>query len=262
MSSAEEPEAGTPPAWTVNCSARAAFLRGLRSAPLAPGIILFFAMIGFGALARDAGFTVGQAVFITLTVFQLPGQVALVDQVGRNATLAAAAFAVLLTAIRLLPMTVVLMPYLRGSGLPRWLEYAGSHFVAITAWVESLRRLPPLPQNVRLPYYFGYASVLCTGTIIATYAGYHLAGVVPPAASAALLFLTPIYFVLSLIAAAVGWTDRLAILFGTALGPPLFLVVPGLDLLATGLIGGTAAYLAGRKTDARARMTSGGKEGS
>ncbi len=203
-------------------------------------------MIGFGALARDAGFSVGQAVFMTVGIFQLPGQVALVDQVARGATLVTVAFAVLLTAIRLLPMTVVLMPYLRGSGLPRGLEYAASHFVAITAWVEGIRRLPPLPQHVRLPFFLGFASLLCSGTVIATVAGYHLAGQLPPALGAALLFLTPIYFVLSLIAAATSLADRLAILFGVVLGPALFLLAPGLDLLATGLIGGTLAYALGR----------------
>lgn len=203
-------------------------------------------MIGFGALARDAGFSVGQAIFTTVGIFQLPGQVALVDQVARGATLLTAAFAVLLTAVRLLPMTVVLMPYLRGSGLPRWLEYAASHFVAITAWVEALRRLPPLPEHVRLPYFLGFAVVLCSGTVIATVAGYHLAGELPPILAAALLFLTPIYFVLSLIAAATTRADQLAIVFGVVLGPVLFVYVPGLDLLATGLIGGTIAYGLGR----------------
>ncbi|MEL6422683.1 MAG: hypothetical protein AAFQ42_09600, partial [Pseudomonadota bacterium] len=38
----------------------AAFLAGLRATPLTPGIILFAAMIGFGALARDAGFSLTQ----------------------------------------------------------------------------------------------------------------------------------------------------------------------------------------------------------
>ena len=143
------------PDWTVDCLPQQAFLRGLRATPWTPGLILFLAMIGFGALARDSGFSVGQAVFTTVGIFQLPGQVALVDQVARGATYFAAALAVLLTAIRLLPMTVVLMPYLRGSELPRWLEYAAAHFVAITAWVEALRRLPPLPPHVRLPYFLG-----------------------------------------------------------------------------------------------------------
>jgi hypothetical protein len=42
--------------------------------------------------------------------------------------------------------------------------------------------------------------------------------------------------------------DRLSVVFGAIFGPVLFLIVPGPDLLLTGLIGGTIAYLAGRKS--------------
>ncbi|MEO0619022.1 MAG: AzlC family ABC transporter permease [Pseudomonadota bacterium] len=233
------------PAWTENATPRDALLQGLRATPLTPGIILFCAMIGFGAFARDAGFSLMQSLFITASIFQLPGQVALVDQTGRGAAGLAIAFAVLLTAIRLLPMTVVLMPYLRGAPLPRLAEYAAAHFVAITAWVEALRRLPALPQHVRLPFFLGFALLLCSATLVATAAGYLLAGALPPRLAAVLLFLTPIYFILSLIAAAASRADRLAIPIGAALGPLLFLAVPGLDLLATGVIGGTFAFALG-----------------
>jgi len=233
--------------WIIGATPGRAFRVGLTSPPLTPGLILFSAMVGFGALARDLGFSASEAAFLTIAVFQLPGQVALVDQIGRGGTLSAAAFAVILTAVRLLPMTVVLMPYLRGSGLPRWLEFAGSHFIAVTAWVESLQRLPLLPRHLRLPYYLGFAGMLCSSTVIATLLGHHLAGRVPALFSAALLFLTPVYFILSMVATASGLGDRAAIVFGAILGPLLFLAIPGLDLLATGLIAGTGAYLIGRR---------------
>ncbi len=237
-----------------------AFLKGLTSAPLTPGVILFAAMIGFGALARDAGFSAGQAVFLTVTIYQLPGQVALVDQLGRGAALSAAAFAVVLTAVRLFPMTVVLMPYLRGSRLPRWLAYAGAHFIAITVWVESLQRLPRLPPAERLPYYLGFGCMLLTSTAVATLMGYHLSGAVPELMRAALLFLTPIYFILSMVATAQGHGDRWAIVLGGALGPLLFLALPGPDLLLTGLVAGTGAYLIGRMANSPVAKGDGDKE--
>ncbi|MEL7544307.1 MAG: branched-chain amino acid ABC transporter permease, partial [Pseudomonadota bacterium] len=113
------------------------------------------------------------------------------------------------------------------------------------AVIATLRRLPSLPQHVRLPFFLGFAVLLCTATLVATAAGYLLAGALPPRLAAVLLFLTPIYFILSLIAAAASRADRLAIPIGAALGPLLFLAVPGLDLLATGLIGGTLAFAVG-----------------
>lgn len=218
-------------------------LAGARAALVTPGVyILIFAMMGFGALARDAGFSLLEAGSITLLLFQLPGQVALVDQVARGASLPVVALAVILTAIRLLPMAVVLMPYVRGSGLPRWVEMLATHFVAITSWVEALRRLPSLPVADRLPNFVGFGSVVCLATTAATVAGYVSLGSVSPLVGGVMLFLTPIYFMSSLISTASGLADRAALLIGVLMGPALFLLLPGFDLLLTGLIGGTLAW--------------------
>ena len=74
-------------------------------------------------------------------------------------------------------------------------------------------------------------------------AGYALAGSVPTTMTATLLFLTPIYFLLSLLATARVRMDLIAVCLGCALAPVLYILVPGFDLLATGLIGGTLAFL-------------------
>lgn len=207
-------------------------------------------MVGFGALARDAGLTAGQAVFLTGSIFALPAQVALVDQIGRGAALTPAAIAVALTSIRLTPMTVVLMPYLRGSGLPRVLEYFAAHFIAVTAWVAGLQRLPNLAERVRLPYFLGMCTTLGAGVLLCTGVGYQMAASVPALIAGVLLFLTPIYFVLALIGASLGArADQAAIVLGCIFGPLFFLLAPGLDLMLTGLIAGTLAYGLGRIWD-------------
>ena len=61
--------------------------------------------------------------------------------------------------------------------------------------------------------------------------------------AAALLMLTPFYFLLSMLAAARERVDWLAVVAGLCLGPVFYVYAPGLDLLWTGLVGGTAAYL-------------------
>ena len=76
-----------------------------------------------------------------------------------------------------------------------------------------------------------------------TMAGHVLAGSVPATVSATLLFLTPVYFLLSLLATARVRMDLLAIGAGCALAPMFYLLMPGFDLLATGLVGGTLAFL-------------------
>jgi hypothetical protein len=69
--------------------------------------------------------------------------------------------------------------------------------------------------------------------------------------SAGLLFLTPIYFLLSMLVASGTRMDRLALGFGFALGPVVYLMLPGFELILSGLIGGGGAYLAGRILKAR-----------
>lgn len=212
-----------------------------------PGLVLCATALGFGALARDLGFSAGQAVFISAVVYATPAQVVLIDLLSRGAALSAVALAVTLTAVRLLPMTVTLMPYLRDHKGRRWREVLAAHFIAITAWVEGSRRLPPLPDHLRLSHFLGIGTGMVAATGIGTLAGYVLAATLPSVLSAALLFLTPIYFLSSLMVTARNVADWFAIGLGLVMGPVFFVSVPGFDLLATGLIGGTLAYAIGRR---------------
>jgi predicted branched-subunit amino acid permease len=208
-----------------------------------PAALLFMTAIGFGALSRDLGFTWGQAAFLSAFLYALPAQVMLVDQLARGAAVVAAAFAVSLTAIRLLPMTVSLLPYLKDERGLRPIHWLAVHLVAITVWLEGGRRLPDLPPHLRLPHFFGIGTAMIAATVGGTLAGFGLAGAVPPLVSAVLLFITPVYFLLSLAIGARLPMDWLAIGAGVVLGPLLYLVTPGFDLLLTGVIGGTAAWL-------------------
>ena len=70
-----------------------------------------------------------------------------------------------------------------------------------------------------------------------------LIGRLPEPVTAALLFLTPIYFLTSLWGSARERAGHVAMILGLVLGPAFHLLLPGLDLLAAGLIGGVAAFL-------------------
>lgn len=223
-----------------------AFRAGLAVALSIPGLILFASAAGFGALARDAGLSIGNANLMMGAFFALPAQVVMVDQLARGGSLVGAVLAVSLIGIRLLPMTVVLVPYLGGRHARGWSKVLAVHAVAITAWIEGFRRLPAVPDRQRMPHFLGIGTGLIAAAIAGTSIGFGLAGAVPPAISAALLFLTPIYFILSLLQTASRGGDLWAIVFGAVLGPIAFLYAPGFDLLLTGVIGGTIAYLATR----------------
>src|SRR5690606_17775372 len=87
-----------------------------------PALVLYAGILGYGAFAREVGLTLGQALALPVFLQALPAQVVLADHAVRGASLAAAALAVSLTAVRFLPMAVVLMPWLKGHRGPRWHE--------------------------------------------------------------------------------------------------------------------------------------------
>ena len=49
-----------------------AFVQGLRAFYSVAAFVLFATALGFGALARDAGFSVCHVAFLSLTMFALP----------------------------------------------------------------------------------------------------------------------------------------------------------------------------------------------
>ncbi|ESR23580.1 AzlC family ABC transporter permease [Lutibaculum baratangense] len=216
-----------------------------------PGLVLFCSFFGFGAFARAMGFSMGEAVFTSGVVWALPGQVVLFSGLADGAHLAAAFVAVTLTAVRLLPLTVAILPLMRRDRQSWISQYFLAHFVAVTVWVESMRRFNDMEHAERIPFFLGLSLTVVPLNLLATALGHAASATVPPAASAALLFLTPIYFILSMTSAARARADHLAMGLGLALGPVFYRLAPGLDLLWTGLVGGTLAWLAGRAMERR-----------
>ena len=208
--------------------------------------MLVLTAIGFGTLVRDAGMTLGHTLFLSLAMYALPAQVMVVDQLQRGAALFAVALAVTLTAVRLLPMTVSLLPYIRARRTSTALQLAAVHFIAITAWIEGNRRLPQMPEHLRLAHFLGIGLGMVGATMSGSAAGFLMAAQMPVVIQSALLFMTPVYFLLSTFAAASHRRDWIAIVLGGALAPLLFLWLPNADLLLAGLVGGTVAYVAGR----------------
>ena len=224
----------------------------MRRAPSTSAVVLICSFIGYGALAHESGLGLIQALAVALFIWALPGQVVLVSEMAVGAALWSAAISVTLTSVRLMPLAVVLMPILRGERTGKLHQILLAHFCAVTIWVESMQRLPAMPRAERVPYYWGFCSFLVVTNLIATVVGHQLAAVLGVVLAAGLLFLTPLYFVLSMLRAMDSETDRLALLFGFALGPLVFVTLPGFELVLSGLVGGTMAYVVGRLRRRRA----------
>lgn len=250
---AERGAAAGPQMDAATGSRRQAFWRGMRETPLVPALILAFSFIGFGALTRETGLSLFDTLFMSVFIFALPGQVVLVDEMARGASMLTAALAVTATAVRLLPMTIALLPVIRDRGGPKWLEWLSAYYIAITVWVEALRRAPHQPRRDRAAYTLGISGLLLVSSSTGGVIGFLLAASVPKTIAAALLLLTPMYFLLSMLSSTRTRLDLLPILAGLALGPLLHLAAPQFDLLLTGLIGGTASFLVMRRLRARPR---------
>ncbi|EIM78175.1 AzlC family protein [Nitratireductor aquibiodomus RA22] len=219
------------------------YLRGVRRCFSIPGLVLVSAFIGFAGLAREAGLTLPQTVFMTGVVWALPAQVVLVGAVLAGNSLIAAAFAVALSSVRLAPMVVALTPEMRTPGTRKWVLYVLSHFVAITSWVLAMESFRHVPRHLRTAYYTGIGStlVLVNMGVVATV--FLLAESLPVQVTAALFFLTPIYFLTSLWGSARERAGHVAMILGLASGPVFHIVLPGFDLLAAGGVAGGAAYI-------------------
>lgn len=227
------------------------FGRGALAAFSIPGLILASAFVGFAGLAREAGLSMAETVFMVAIVWALPAKVVLVGAILSNTGLFAAAFAVALSSVRLMPMVVALVPEMRTPKTRKWVPYALAHFVAVTSWVVALERFRHVPREMRTSFYAGLGGTLVAGNMLVVSAVYLIAPSLPPTASAALFLLTPMYFLTSLWGSAREKAAHVAMVLGLGLGPLFHVLLPGVDLLAAGVIGGGLAYcwhrLAGRK---------------
>ena len=232
-------------------SSAAAFFGGVKSALMSVFfLVLAGTYIGMGALAHDFGFASWWLALSTVLVWAAPAQVILISTLGAGATLFEVAIAVSLSAIRLFPMVVALLPLLRGPDTRLRDLLLPTHFTSVSMWVESQRLLPAMPRERRIAFCNGRSVGYMGTTATFGFVGYYLAAELPPLFAGTLLFLTPMSFLISTARNARMMVDRLALVLGLLLGSLLTYLHVQLDLLWTGVVGGTLAYIVHRLREA------------
>ncbi|WP_099866551.1 AzlC family ABC transporter permease [Pararhizobium haloflavum] len=232
----------TPVPHYRSLSAAGWYLHGVRTAISIPAVILASTFVGFAALAISAGMSVEHAVFMTGMIWALPGKVVLIGAINAGNGVLSAAFAVALSSMRLTPMVVALMPEMRTPRSRNWVLCLASHFVAVTAWVLAMEKMHVVPPERRTLWFIGLGSTLIFINMVVVALVYFLAADLPDVLSAALLLLTPLYFVTSLWGSARERAGHVAMVAGILLWPLVHLVLPEFSLLATGVLGGGLAY--------------------
>ena len=219
------------------------FLAGLRASFLSVFVfVLVGTYVGIAALAQDYGFSLAWVMASTVLVWAGPSQVILISALGAGATLLETAIAVGLSCVRFLPMVVALLPLMRGPKTRTYDLLLPAHFTAASMWVESFRLLPGVPPERRVVYCNGLGVGFMLCALVGCIIGYFLTASLPPLLTAAMLFLTPMSFLISTARNARSLADRLALALGLAILPLLVYADIGLDLMWTGIIAGTAAY--------------------
>jgi predicted branched-subunit amino acid permease len=234
-------------------SSGAAFFGGVKTAATS----VFFPVIsgtyvGIGALAHGFGLSAWWLTLSTVLVWAGPAQVVLISALGTGSAPFEVAIAVSLTGIRLLPMVVTLLPMLRRPSTRLRDLVLPTHFTSVSMWIESLRALPALPRERRLVFCNGLSAGYMAAAVSAGLLGFYLAAELPKLFAGALLFITPMSFLVSTARNARMMMDKLALLLGLVLGTALAASHVELDLLWAGVGGGTLAYAVHRLREAAA----------
>jgi predicted branched-subunit amino acid permease len=213
-------------------------------------LVLVGTYVGIGALAHDYGFSLAWVMVSTTLMWAGPAQVILISALGTGATLFEAGIAVSLSAVRFLPMVVSLLPLIRGPGTRIRDLLLPTHLTSASTWVESFRLLPPLPREQRVAFCNGLGVGFLLSGHVGSIIGFYLAASLPVLLTAALLFLTPMSFLVSTARNSGTLVYQLALGLGLVVGPLLTYFAVGLDLMWTGIIAGSAAYAIHRLREA------------
>lgn len=202
-------------------------------------------MVGFGAMGRTHQFDVWLVGLTSLLMFALPGQVVMLEMIISGSSWLAIGSAVTLTSTRFVTMVVTLFPQLhRRDRNP--LLYVWVHMLAMTAWAVSMRDFPRMAPKHRLSYFIGLALPCWLISPLGTVLGYYVAGWVPVAVTLGLVFINPLFFLLTFTDVK-PWGNRIAIGLGCLMGPVFYAFDRDSSLLLTGLVAGTLAYVVERR---------------
>ncbi|MEN3791206.1 AzlC family ABC transporter permease [Fulvimarina sp. MAC3] len=227
------------------------FRQGAKGLLTPPAFILFAAFLGFAGLCREAGITWLQSAFMTATIWALPAQIIILGASTAGTSLLAAAFAVGLSSVRLMPMVVAWSPEMKGPKTRTRTLLFLSHFVAVTGWVFAMEKLKDVPRPYRTLFFAGFAVPLTTINTVLVAVVFNVMDELPAPATGALAFLTPTYFLCSLYGSAREASGRIALFAGMAVLPLGHVLTPGFEILFAGIGGGAAAYVIGRTIEGR-----------
>ena len=223
--------------------------RGAIAALSTPSVAIFFSMMGFAAIAREAGFDSVQTIVTSILVYGMPGQVAMASLYMSGASVFVITTAVALANMRMLLMTASGMEMIglndRGADQEKtafWKKLLLMQILAITSWVYLGQVQANYSKKQLLWYFIGLASVIYIAGMAGTVAGYFIGDFVNDDILRLILVLTPMYILLMVINAR-QIQNRYAGVFGGIIGPLAFPFIGEWGIVLGGVIGGTMVVM-------------------
>lgn len=216
---------------------------GLLDAMQVPGLALFSTMVGFAALAKDAGFDFWLSAITTLAVWGMPGQVAFVSLFATGSSLMIIFFAVAFANMRMMLMVISGYNILRlqSHKMAFWRKILLMHIMAITSWAQISYVKDKYPAHLLLSYYIGFSLTIYVFGLSGTLVGYFIDHFVKTEVLRVITFMTPLYILLLVISSQDN-LNRYSVILGGAVVPIMYPIVFELSILIGGLIGGSIAF--------------------
>ena len=216
---------------------------GILHATNVPGFALFFTMVGFAALAKDSGFYFEHVLITTLTVWGMPGQVALVSLYASGASLAVIFLAVALANMRMMLMVISGYNMLRFDlhDTPFWQKVFLMHLMAITSWAQINFIKEKYEPRLLLSYYIGFSVTIYVFGVLGTMLGFVIDNFVTNEVLRIIMFITPLYILLLIISSKDN-INRLSVILGGTIVPLIFPFFLEWSILIGGLFAGSIAF--------------------
>ncbi|MGC6485267.1 MAG: AzlC family ABC transporter permease [Candidatus Puniceispirillales bacterium] len=217
---------------------------GMKAGLGIPGLSIFATMLGFAAIAREAGFDLPMTLTTTALVWGMPGQVAMATLHTAGASAFVIITAVALANMRMLLMTVSGMAImgLTRDHVPFWEKLLLVQMLAITSWLQIGSLEGERPPRLIRSYFIGMAGMLYGLGMLGTAFGYYMDDWVNPHIMLAIMVITPLYILLMVINAR-RLMMRIAGVSGGVLCPLLYPLLGEWSILIGGVVGGTLVVM-------------------
>ena len=129
------------------------------------------------------------------------------------------------------------------SSFPKLVLYA--QLLSINSWAVCLRKFPEIDSDYRQLYFMVFAISILTAAIVGTLLGYYASAVLPDAFVLGLIFLSPLFFAL-ILSAVPKAGERASLILGCLIVSLVHQYFPSVDLLITGVVGGSLGFILGR----------------